>query len=740
MIDPEKIVKLGLFTQGTFISRGSFADTYETTTDDGAPAILKWLRQDAPAGGSQRFQNECWALCKLGHPAIPRFIAQGDQDGRPYIVMTRAPGRSLRKRLQEPIGERGTFGEDWVLRIVENVLSAVCSAQEVEITHRDIKDDNVVCDELASSVFLIDFGFCKGPSQPVDADSFYQVGAPRFSPPAKLRHPSVTHPTHDVFAVGVLAYLLLTNSYPWSVPADQDHGFLAALMENRVPPEITDLNSIISYETTRFVSTLIVTEDNRRPTAADALARTKQILDRGKQRRYPSHYRITFPKVSRDPIHGDVRLTEQESLTTDTLSFQRLRYVKQLGFAHLAYLGAQHTRLSHSIGTMFVADRIVQSIADSTGSNIDPEERLLIRSYALTHDVGHMPFGHTIEDELGFFERHDRNASRMERLFRRDPSFHKILECTSYGRTILGDFLSSTPATELSLARDVVDGHTGADVLDYVDRDSIYCGVDHQVDTAIFRQYSVFPIPAGAHEPARHLVSRMYGSRGIRTDASFSMEGLLIQRFALFMKIYTHPAKLSAGAMLGKALQNVLDDKGTQQLEEEIEWMGDDELLIWLRDSEKYPEAAELARMLLKRHLYKSVFLADTVAIDDRNLNGYSSAQSRRLDLKVGSPVERAQSERTIAQNAGVDSKCVIIYWPKEAPGLQKIKHYVQEFPGQVPSEAASSLNSRMIERHLAIWRTWVFSHPDLSPSKRENVRIAAEAFFGRQNLLPPER
>ncbi|MEJ7925774.1 protein kinase [Sphingobium sp. AN641] len=741
MKNVEKKVKIELFTEGTFISAGTFAEAYAISREEisGPPneklAIMKWLRADAPQGGRDRFMNEIWALQRLQHPAIPKFISEGELEGRPYIVMSRAPGRSLRKRLLDPVGERGTFGEKWVLRVIVALLSAVCSAQAEGITHRDIKDDNVVCDDTAESVFLIDFGFCKGVSQPVDADSFFQVGAPRYSPPAKLRHPSVTHPTQDVFAIGVLAYLLLTNTYPWSVSSDQDHGFLADLMENSIPPEVTDLNSTVSFEMANLVSSLIIPDDQRRPDASISLARAKEIIA-SDNLRYPSHYTSKFPKVTRDPVHGDIRLTKNEVRLIDTSSFQRLRHIKQLGFANLAYMGAQHTRLAHSTGAMHVADRIMLSITDSSGISIDPEERLLVRTYALVHDITHMPYGHTLEDELGFFLRHDRNQARTERLLQRDIEFGSVLQSSSYGKAVFAELNAGEPTAALALARDIVDGHAGADVMDYIDRDSLYCGVDHQVDTAIYRQFNILPIGDHSAGPVKHLVTKVYGSRGLRIDATFAIESLLIQRFALFMKVYTHSAKLAAGAMLGKALQDVVSHYGPEEVEVMIETMGDDELILWLRDQSISESARHLAQGLLSRKLFVPIYAGEPVPIDDRNLNGYADAQQWQKDLKLDTPAGRDNAERIIALNAGVRESDVIIYWTRKAPGLQKIKYYFQEAPGLTPLHSRSSLNSRMVERHLSIWLIRIFVSPELPRDKKDNVRVAAEAFFGRPNLV----
>jgi HD superfamily phosphohydrolase len=144
-----------------------------------------------------------------------------------------------------------------------------------------------------------------------------------------------------------------------------------------------------------------------------------------------------WAKIHRDEIHGDVTYDPLSVALLDTPSLQRLGRIYQLGYAHLVYRGATHTRLSHVMGAAHVATRF----ADSLRSNYDslvpdnlpqgvvaPEEflpaagkdltdrweilRYLVRWAALLHDVGHVPLGHTLEDEFDkIYEKHDSFAS-----------------------------------------------------------------------------------------------------------------------------------------------------------------------------------------------------------------------------------------------------------------------------------------------------------------------------------------
>ena len=89
----------------------------------------------------------------------------------------------------------------------------------------------------------------------------------------------------------------------------------------------------------------------------------------------------------RDPIHGLIRLTDQEISIIDTPPFQRLRRIKQLALANLVYPGALHTRFEHSLGTLHTAARIMDTFEIK-------EHVEVVRLAALLHDIGHGPFSH----------------------------------------------------------------------------------------------------------------------------------------------------------------------------------------------------------------------------------------------------------------------------------------------------------------------------------------------------------
>ena len=90
---------------------------------------------------------------------------------------------------------------------------------------------------------------------------------------------------------------------------------------------------------------------------------------------------------------------------------QRLRWIKQLGLAHLVYPGANHTRFEHSLGSYHLAGLLSRHLG------LDEADGTEIQAAALLHDVGHGPFSHVTERVLSSYlrEEHEDIADRLRR-------------------------------------------------------------------------------------------------------------------------------------------------------------------------------------------------------------------------------------------------------------------------------------------------------------------------------------
>ena len=240
--------------------------------------------------------------------------------------------------------------------------------------------------------------------------------------------------------------------------------------------------------------------------------------------------------IVRDAVHGDLEFTEAERRVMDTPQFQRLRGVRQTGTAYLVYPGCLHTRFEHSLGTSSVARRIVAALR-KTGFAISDRDEAIVAMAALVHDVSHLPFGHTFEDERKLFPRHD-TADRLS-YFLGTGELGEAIEASGFGDDVIR--LLTEDAFETPWMQQIISSTIDADLLDYLRRDAYFAGLRQDYDDRIFSTFVV--------EDNRLAVDTT------RMSTRTEILHLLRLRYFLTERVYFHHAKVVSGAMIAKAVE-----------------------------------------------------------------------------------------------------------------------------------------------------------------------------------------
>lgn len=390
----------------------------------------------------------------------------------------------------------------------------------------------------------------------------------------------------------------------------------------------------------------------------------------------------------RDPVHGDISLSRLEAAVLDSAAVQRLRGIKQLGTAYLVYPGAVHTRFDHSLGASATAHRIVGALRRE-GAVIERDLEDLIAAGALLHDVTHVPFGHTLEDERRLFPRHDKGTRLVHLLAGALGAQLARLGVREEVAALLG----AVPGVLPPWAGEIVSSTVDADLLDYLRRDSRFSGLAQDYDDRVFHYFAL----AGDH-----LALNMAKHGMERSDARSEVIQILRMRYFLTERVYYHHTKVAAGAMISKAVELALDEGALS--EGDLLVLNDWTLLDHLHRAGP-PACAALIARLLRRDLLKRGYVASAHTVP-------LAARTALVERYHEARGARRAAEDALATALGCAPGEVILYCPaltvmKEAAALVN----TPSGPQRLNAIAGAGLAeiTALETRYADLWRLYVF-------------------------------
>jgi HD superfamily phosphohydrolase len=177
-------------------------------------------------------------------------------------------------------------------------------------------------------------------------------------------------------------------------------------------------------------------------------------------------------KYFQDPLYGQIAVASPLLLALiDSRAVQRLRQVRQLGVSYLTFLGAEHSRFSHSLGAMTLMGRALDHLEQEEGARFSRSGRELALAAALLHDIGHCAFSHTLEGVL--IASHEHMGAR---LLLEEPELKRILG--KRGPALVSLLAGKGRTAEAQVIHDLLSSQLDVDRLDYLVRDAHYTGVN----------------------------------------------------------------------------------------------------------------------------------------------------------------------------------------------------------------------------------------------------------------------
>jgi HD superfamily phosphohydrolase len=462
----------------------------------------------------------------------------------------------------------------------------------------------------------------------------------------------------------------------------------------------------------------------------------------------PKGIDFTAHKTVRIAVSGDIKLNKLEVSIIDTNEFQRLRYIKQLGTTYKIYPTALHTRFDHSLGTFAMADNMVRLIRSNKHNSelekkITEEQEQIIRLYALLHDIGHIPFGHTLEDEFCIFPRHDEDNERIEYFLGEESTIgKKIIDCL--GQKLYQRFMRVCNYNEGDKFKkldedmfiyDIVNNTVCADLLDYLRRDSYFCNVDLNMDYRFLNYLYLHP-----DKNTKRLAIRLWkkGKPTPRMDILSELTRLLDNRYLLAERIYFHHAKLITGAMIAAAVYRA-------QIEGKIDIktlykIGDDRLLEKLENLNGCKQVNDIIKCYKERVLWEDLYSKDrSSVIAEQKIMGELDLWDIIKGRWWENPRTRKEDEDKISNLFRMEPGDFLIYCPNPKMGMKLAKMKV--FYNGKLRPLCECKDDPIVERRLKItldshenlWNLKTFINPKHS-DKKDSLYEACENLFTFDN------
>jgi HD superfamily phosphohydrolase len=519
------------------------------------------------------------------------------------------------------------------------------------------------------------------------------------------------------------------------------------------------------------------------------------------------------------PVNGFVWFHPEEIRVINHPAFQRLAKINQLGQAHLVFPGATHKRMEHVLGAVGVAQRMISAVKlnsekaeyeqrdvppadqDWRASLSEAEERF-IRLGALLHDIGHLAAGHTLEDELGLFGKHDEDerldyvfgdskkygtpnwncgvpiptlSELIDRLYRQFLPDDLKLEISPSRLVRLlirkppregteGQYreeqkaLAQSAQLRLEVCTNMIGNTICADLLDYIARDWYHVGRVYPPEDRIFQYMEVRNPNATAPDVARGSDARRHSSDKfvlalgsqvgrapkIRTDGVSAILSLLERRYELGETVLYHKTKLSAGAMLGRALfelwQGEKDDFWRDLLDLSDEQLTDHALATARRNidrandqglagqalkvaRQKAERAQAAERILLRlrsRHLYKAFYTERHWSITEDEKQNLTDLFAPYADDTGTGARNRAYAAQLLERTFELETGTVVVSCTNVRAKIAEVEVRINnkisqfnEFEEDHKRGLSGGHLGAQIERFDALWRLDFFMAPD---------------------------
>lgn len=338
----------------------------------------------------------------------------------------------------------------------------------------------------------------------------------------------------------------------------------------------------------------------------------------------------------RDPIHGSIQLNSAEMAVLDSVAYQRLRAIKQLGFSEFSFPGATHNRYLHSIGVAHLSGMAFDSIFRAFSFSSEDVRRRLkscLKLASFLHDIGHGPLSHTTEEVMPMVDELKipiystlKKTKAESRQANHEDYTIKFITDSSLTPTLRKNFAEISPVHIACLVdkslecpddffidagldfrpilSQIVSSEMDTDRMDYLERDAYFCGTNYG---KIELEWMMNNLSYHVKEEKLYLA--------LSRRALYTFDDFLLARHHMHLMVYFHHKSI----IFEEFLNRYLTSKDCtfflpSDIEEYIKYT-DYRLYQHLAESSN-----EWARRITTRQTYKNLFELHSVGETERPL------------------------------------------------------------------------------------------------------------------------
>jgi len=378
-----------------------------------------------------------------------------------------------------------------------------------------------------------------------------------------------------------------------------------------------------------------------------------------------------FDTYIHDSIHGTIGIYKEEMDIIDSKIFQRLRHISHLGTVSYVYPGATQTRFAHSIGTMYLMERVGRKFVEK--EIISNEDLRKLRLTALLHDVGHFPFSHNLESPIQNAWRNYLNTEDGEKFKEKrvelyesnkagnheDFSRHLIMNSglkdsfSQHKPDEISSILKKDASIKQSFYSLLISSDLDVDRMDYLLRDAHETGVAYgNIDL----ERIIHTIMFTRDDEDNTFIA-------VENKGKYALESFLLARYLMYQTVYYHKNASCYSKLLESIYESLLEKdkvysyKTLLKLDDEDVYNFNDHY-VWssINQNEKEGE-------ILSEYIRCFKYRVDMIVV--RDIEGISIKMDTMGNFDQLSKIDNPDRKKRMAERAGIPPEWICYVQPK---------------------------------------------------------------------------